>query len=547
NALNWRIDMDLPPSSYSIVRLAVFHLVLSEWIIRMICTGFGFAITKADMFPVVAARGAGQVVLNIALPCLMFSRIVPAFNSQNIGKLGPLVLVAVLYEVMGIFIAWVVKQFFWVPHRFRYGIIMAGGWGNYGDIPTSVIMSITALAPFNPSTDEDLSVAYLSAILLVWFITLFPLGGYRLIAMDFRGPEVEDEDVQEAMRLKRRAMLKAISELPHTLTKHHSHPQDIEIQDLCKTEKEKCRHSKTEAVAAEDDIHDSSHASTPAECDDIDIDGEQEHLSFHEDGTTAVQSEADPSGRSSQAPSEFISSRATSPAPSITHVATTHRGSYAAHGPPHRCASARPHHLYAPHAGSAPCHSRASSCAHYYPALTHDHTRVPDRSRHPAKSALRLRAQRTHPHPSRARRAAAARVHNGRRLLRRRRERPRGPDLPRLRARAAEGAAAPVARAAARRDMRARGGKMVVMPVMGVVVCEGLTDVGVIDRNDKVLRFVCIFFSCLPTATVQVYLTQIYSSAGNAEHISAFLIPQYILMLFGMTILTAYSIHLLFY
>lgn len=37
---------------------------------------------------------------------------------------------------MGLLLAWIVKQFFWVPHRFRYGILVAGGWGNYGDIRT---------------------------------------------------------------------------------------------------------------------------------------------------------------------------------------------------------------------------------------------------------------------------------------------------------------------------------------------------------------------------------------------------------------------------
>lgn len=30
---------------------------------RVLCAGFGFIITKADIFPVVAARGAGQVAL----------------------------------------------------------------------------------------------------------------------------------------------------------------------------------------------------------------------------------------------------------------------------------------------------------------------------------------------------------------------------------------------------------------------------------------------------------------------------------------------------
>jgi len=35
-------------------------------------------------------------------------------------------------------------------------------------------------------------------------------------------------------------------------------------------------------------------------------------------------------------------------------------------------------------------------------------------------------------------------------------------------------------------------GKMLVMPVLGVLICEGLTSVGVISKDDKVLRFVCM-------------------------------------------------------
>ena len=63
--------------------------------------------------------------------------------------------------------------------------------------------------------------------------------------------------------------------------------------------------------------------------------------------------------------------------------------------------------------------------------------------------------------------------------------------------------------------------KMVIMPVLGVLICTGLTNVGVISKDDKVLRFVCMcvnfnkslgeladtlfsFISCLPTATVHV-------------------------------------------
>jgi len=48
------------------------------------------------------------------------------------------VLIALLYEAIGVVLAWTIKQFFWVPHQFRYGILVAGGWGNVGDIRESI-------------------------------------------------------------------------------------------------------------------------------------------------------------------------------------------------------------------------------------------------------------------------------------------------------------------------------------------------------------------------------------------------------------------------
>ncbi|KAF8629787.1 hypothetical protein AX17_005566 [Amanita inopinata Kibby_2008] len=89
-------------------------------------------------------------------------------------------------------------------------------------------------------------------------------------------------------------------------------------------------------------------------------------------------------------------------------------------------------------------------------------------------------------------------------------------------------------------------GKLLILPVFGVLICQGLVHVGVIPAEDKVLRFVCMFLSCLPTATTQVFLTQVYSGTGSAEHLSAFLIPQYVMMIFSMTAFTAYILQLIF-
>ena len=163
----------------------------------------------------------------------MFSKIVTAFSDDNTDALGPLVLVGFVYGVLGILMAWIIRTFFWVPHRFRYGVLVAGGWSNYGDIrpslsiyqrplsnvrsATSVIMSITASPPFGGANDQNLSVAYISALLLVYLVSLlhlsivpmilqvtfFPLGGHHWIAMDFDGPDVENEDIRVSVRRRR--------------------------------------------------------------------------------------------------------------------------------------------------------------------------------------------------------------------------------------------------------------------------------------------------------------------------------------------------------
>ncbi len=64
--------------------------------------------------------------------------------TETISK-GPLVLVALLYQLTGAFLGLVAKQFFWVPHRFRYGIILAGAFGNVGDLRERItlVMSLS--------------------------------------------------------------------------------------------------------------------------------------------------------------------------------------------------------------------------------------------------------------------------------------------------------------------------------------------------------------------------------------------------------------------
>ncbi|KAJ7606659.1 auxin efflux carrier [Roridomyces roridus] len=476
----------------------------------VICVGCGFAITKADIFPAVAARGTGQILLNITLPSLMFSKIVPAFTSQNISALGPLVLVAMIYEGMGIAQAWLVSQFFWVPHRFRWGILVAGGWGNYGDIPTAVVMSITGAAPFNGTADQTLSVAYIAGFILVYMITFFPMGGSRMIGFDYVGPDVEPEDVQEATRRRRKLILFGWPKILTGLVRRQRRTDSIL--------------DEKESADEESVVVESPSAQRPALA--------SKHVSFD----TTV----------SQPPMEGWHSRITSPAHTATALDTTTIAMNSRPTSPKPQPPDPPLTLWAVRRRALKSHFRTFLRNLLIPGsisiiLSFVIALVP-----PLKALFVPGVPGTHIHPApdgqpplaviidAASFIGAASVPMGLICL--------GSALARL----------PIPRGGAWRTLPSGAilglavCKMLISPVLGVLICHGLTSVGVISKEDKVLQFVCIFFSCLPTATTQVFVTQVYSGTGSAEHLSAFLIPQYILMFPAMTVLTAYTIRTLF-
>ena len=107
-----------------------------------------------------SAVSAAQIILNVTLPSLLFSKIIPSFTSDNISALGPIVLVAVVYLGISLVLTFLLRSFTRVPDNFHYGIIAAGGWSNWGDLPTSVVQTICTGAPFNGTADGDLAIAY---------------------------------------------------------------------------------------------------------------------------------------------------------------------------------------------------------------------------------------------------------------------------------------------------------------------------------------------------------------------------------------------------
>ncbi|KAF7304137.1 Auxin efflux carrier transmembrane protein [Mycena indigotica] len=452
----------------------------------VICTGFGFVVTKADLFPAVAAQGASQVLLNVTYPSLMFSKIVPAFSVSNIHSIAPILLVAVIYIFIGLFIGWAVKQLFWVPHRFRWGIIVAGGWANTGDIPTAVVVSIMSAAPFNGTEDENLSVAYISGFLLVGLMSFFILGGIRLVTQDFVGPDVEDEDVRAELKQRRREAwgVLRLSDKKSARPKEDDVAGDIE-KGVAGAKHVSFMHDTTTRPLPT--THHSHVASTTA------IDGE--------DTIAALSRPASPHPRNptfSSPQNRFIAFLRAFLRNLMQPISASILVSFIiALAPPLKALfvadpGAEKWHIHPAPDGLPPLSFLLDTGAFIGGAA------VPMGLICLGSALARLRV------PSRLR------------------------DLP-------VGAIVGLSI-----------GRLVVFPVLGVLITRGFVKVGVIDSGDKVLQFVCMFFSCLPTATTQVFVTQVASGTGSAEHLAPFLLPQYALMLVSMTALTAYSLQALF-
>ncbi|KIY73826.1 auxin efflux carrier [Cylindrobasidium torrendii FP15055 ss-10] len=146
---------------------------------------FGFWVARKGLFPAAASRGASQITMNIALPALIFSNIVPAFNNDNIPAIGPLFLVAFFYMGLGGIFGIIIREVCYVPRNFWQGIVIATALSNWGNLPTAIVMTVTQSKPFNPSVDTALGISFVSIFIFSYNIVMWILGGAASLAWDF--------------------------------------------------------------------------------------------------------------------------------------------------------------------------------------------------------------------------------------------------------------------------------------------------------------------------------------------------------------------------
>ncbi|WVQ80223.1 hypothetical protein IAT38_002328 [Cryptococcus sp. DSM 104549] len=164
----------------------IIYKAFAPTIKMMICIAIGYVITKKGLFAPANAKGVSILSLNVGLPALVFGSMISAFDTENIKAFGDLTVVAVVYMLLGLAFSYAVREFFYVPADFQYGILVLGMISNWGNLPTAVVQTVAKGDPFDPATDEELGVAYIAIFILLMNVVLFPCGLHKICAWDFR-------------------------------------------------------------------------------------------------------------------------------------------------------------------------------------------------------------------------------------------------------------------------------------------------------------------------------------------------------------------------
>ena len=75
--------------------------------------------------------------MNVALPCLIFANIVPAFTPDNVSAIGPLLLLAFTYQLLGFLFGMIIREICYVPRNFWQGIVVMCGMNNWSNLRKS--------------------------------------------------------------------------------------------------------------------------------------------------------------------------------------------------------------------------------------------------------------------------------------------------------------------------------------------------------------------------------------------------------------------------
>ncbi|KAL0632872.1 Protein M3 [Maublancomyces gigas] len=136
--------------------------------------------------------------MNLLLPMLIFSTVLPAFDSKNMASVLSVVVTSFFYQALGLCFGFTVRWLTPIPTSWRGGVLAAGAFSNVGDLIIAYISTVAKSSPFNPETDPARGTAYASILMVVQLVTIFNFGGYQLVKQDFDTPREPLPDTEKS-------------------------------------------------------------------------------------------------------------------------------------------------------------------------------------------------------------------------------------------------------------------------------------------------------------------------------------------------------------
>ncbi|ORX80750.1 auxin efflux carrier [Basidiobolus meristosporus CBS 931.73] len=159
--------------------------------------GAGFILAKIGFITPTIAKSFSKIIVNYILPCLLFVNMVESVRTDYFHQFGIMTIMVFFYMLLGGIFGFLFRIFARLPPNFRNGIIAAAIWGNWGDIPLAVMISLGDSAPFRPG-DRARGIAYQSVFLILFNVTLFIMGGFKLIQSDYADSANQEALANEA-------------------------------------------------------------------------------------------------------------------------------------------------------------------------------------------------------------------------------------------------------------------------------------------------------------------------------------------------------------
>ena len=152
----------------------------------------GAFLKRKNIYHQAVMKSLGVLALQVLSPCLLISKIAVSINLGNMPQYLTIMAISLGYFVF-LFIAAGIIYYTTKKYQtptFRTSILSATSFGNVGDFPIAILTVLGDSTPFMMG-DADKGIAFITAILLVYFPLFFSIGLYW-IEQDYKSIKSDD-------------------------------------------------------------------------------------------------------------------------------------------------------------------------------------------------------------------------------------------------------------------------------------------------------------------------------------------------------------------